>query len=580
MNKIDALKKAKTKYDLSQLLDTKIENFITILYVIKPSEKYKKFSIPKKSGGVRNILAPIPDLKYLQRKLSKLLQDCIEDLNLLKPDNQSSPISHGFVRGQNIITNAEKHINKKNILNLDLKDFFDNFNFGRVRGFFIKNKNFELPPKIATLIAQIACHENKLPQGSPCSPVITNLIMHSLDIRLAKLAYKNSCTYTRYADDITFSTRRNEFPSDIAKVINHECILGDKLKRKIHNFNLGINDEKTRIQYKDSRQDVTGLVVNKKVNIKLEYWRTVRSQCHSLFKKGFYTEKIDGDNVKGIVSKLAGKLHYIDQVDCYNRKHRKIFAYRPSTSDNPHLTSRENNYRRFVYYSNFVSNEKPTILCEGITDNIYLKHALKSLRKSYPTLINDSVSSEVFLINFFKYKPRTNFLLSLKGGTGDLKNFISQYGKEYESYGKSLNDNPVIIVLDNDEGFNGIACCLMNKNSKSALLNEALITINDTKDLKRADIIHVIDNLYIVLTPQGKEGSDSNIEDLFSDEIKKAVLSGKTFNPEKDADPTKEYGKKIFSERVVSVRNDIDFSNFRSLFDRIIMCIKHYNHLK
>lgn len=79
------------------------------------------------------------------------------------------------------------------------------------------------------MIAQIACYENKLPQGSPCSPVITNLIAHILDIQLAALAKENSCTYSRYVDDITFSTREKTFPSDIMSIENGEYIVGRKL---------------------------------------------------------------------------------------------------------------------------------------------------------------------------------------------------------------------------------------------------------------------------------------------------------------------------------------------------------------
>ncbi len=115
------------------------------------------------------------------------------------------------------MTNAIMHINQKNVLNIDLKDFFDSFNFGRVRGFFIKNNHFKLDHHIATVIAQIACYDNKLPQGSTCSPVITNLITHSLDIKLASLARKHSCIYSRYADDMTFSTRKSVFPSQIMR---------------------------------------------------------------------------------------------------------------------------------------------------------------------------------------------------------------------------------------------------------------------------------------------------------------------------------------------------------------------------
>ncbi len=164
-----------------------------------------------------------------------------------------------------------------------MKTFFDGFNFGRVRGFFIKNRNFNLDPAVATVIAQIACYDNKLPQGSPCSPVITNLITHSLDIRLASLAKEYKCIYTRYADDITFSTRKSVFPPEIMKEEVDDYIAGKKLTWEIEHAGFCINEKKTRIQYRDSRQDVTGLVVNKKTQCEEEYWRTVRSQCHSTF---------------------------------------------------------------------------------------------------------------------------------------------------------------------------------------------------------------------------------------------------------------------------------------------------------
>ncbi|MHB9342175.1 reverse transcriptase domain-containing protein, partial [Fusobacterium polymorphum] len=91
-------------------------------------------------------------------------------------------ISHGFVKERNIITNAKIHKNKKIVLNLDLKDFFDSFHFGRIKGFFEKNKDFKFSPELATLIAQLACYNGKLPQGAPSSPLITNLICHIFDI--------------------------------------------------------------------------------------------------------------------------------------------------------------------------------------------------------------------------------------------------------------------------------------------------------------------------------------------------------------------------------------------------------------
>jgi RNA-directed DNA polymerase len=146
----------------------------------------------------------------LQRRLSDLLQNCVEEIN--QAQNRKDQLAHGFKRGRSIITNATKHRKRRYVLNIDLQDFFGTINFGRVRGFFLKDRNFALHPDAATVLAQIACHQNSLPQGSPCSPVISNLIGHVLDIHLGKLAFHNGCTYSRYADDITFSTNKGPFP--------------------------------------------------------------------------------------------------------------------------------------------------------------------------------------------------------------------------------------------------------------------------------------------------------------------------------------------------------------------------------
>jgi RNA-directed DNA polymerase len=164
-----------------------------------------------------------------------------------------------------------------------------------VRGFFINDKNFALQPKVATVLAQIACHENELPQGSPCSPVVSNLVGHLLDSRLARFAKIHKCTYSRYADDITFSTSRKDFTSELAVPIPGtigEWQLGDELRRKIEHSGFKINDKKTRMQLRGSRQVTTGLMVNEKVNIRQEYWRAARQMCHTLFTTGAYYRMI------------------------------------------------------------------------------------------------------------------------------------------------------------------------------------------------------------------------------------------------------------------------------------------------
>lgn len=152
-----------------------------LLYKLPDDKKYKEFLIDKKSGGARTITAPCTQIKKLQKKLAKILNNCTQEI---KKNIKNKPAALG------IHTNAKCHKNKKYVLNLDLADFFPSFNFGRVRGYFIKNKYFLLQVKIATVIAQIACDENKLPQGSPCSPVISNLITNILDNRLNTWAKK------------------------------------------------------------------------------------------------------------------------------------------------------------------------------------------------------------------------------------------------------------------------------------------------------------------------------------------------------------------------------------------------------
>jgi hypothetical protein len=141
--------------------------------------------------------------------LSDLLQNCIEEIN--QRQKWKDQLAHGFKRKRSIMSNALKHQKRRYVFNIDLQDFFPTINFGRVRGFFIKDVNFMLHPKVATILAQIACYDNGLPQGAPSSPVISNLVGQILDIRLCKLASENGCTYSRYADDITFSTNKPDW---------------------------------------------------------------------------------------------------------------------------------------------------------------------------------------------------------------------------------------------------------------------------------------------------------------------------------------------------------------------------------
>jgi RNA-directed DNA polymerase len=282
MTRLVQLKSVTTLKGLAILLGFTPSGLSYVLFKRPTATKYRSFQIPKRRGGFRTIDAPESALKLLQRRLSELLQDCADEINAAKKTKDL--IAHGFKRKRSIVSNARRHRNRRYVFNVDLENFFPSINFGRVRGFFIKDRNFALNPTVATLIAQIACYNNSLPQGSPCSPAISNLVGHLLDIQIVRLAAKVGCTYSRYADDLTFSTNKKAFPPEIA--INsvasvHHWIPGASLQKVVTRSGFTINAAKTRMQYRTSRQDVTGLIVNKKINTRSEYRRSVRAMVHN-----------------------------------------------------------------------------------------------------------------------------------------------------------------------------------------------------------------------------------------------------------------------------------------------------------
>lgn len=112
----------------------------------------------------------------------------MEQNKLWKEKNIHQNISHAFIAKKGIISNASIHRNKRFVLNLDLKDFFYSFHFGRIRGFFLKNREFACSEEVATVIAQLCCYNGRLPQGAPTSPIITNLIFQIVDWKIMALA--------------------------------------------------------------------------------------------------------------------------------------------------------------------------------------------------------------------------------------------------------------------------------------------------------------------------------------------------------------------------------------------------------
>ena len=522
---------------------------------------------------MRETLAPESDLKLLQHRLSKLLQQCTVEINALRGHIETADqlgIAHGFKRFHSIMTNGRAHVTRRFVFNVDLHDFFGSINFGRVRGFFISDENFKLHPDTATLIAQIACHENKLPQGSPCSPVISNLIGHKLDIALVRLAAGTGSTYTRYADDLTFSTNKPHFPTRLAiQQQENKWEAGQGLKRIVARSGFSFNEAKTRMQYRDSRQEVTGLTVNRKVNVPATYRYTVRAMVDSLLKTGDFfsvrnqvdaTENITIEHIPGKRKQLLGMLSYIDQVDRFNKKLNEKNGLEPV---NTH--GRIELFRRFLYFDMFFALDRPIIVCEGKTDNIYLKCAMQSLAAFYPSLVTPGSPAKP-LLRFLKYSDRrTAEITELTGGVGGICNLLKNYHKDLASKFKAPKPkHPVIVLIDNDNAANSVYEAIAGITKKK-------------KPAGMADFIHVTGNLYVVPTPFGPKKAHTAIEDFFNAKTLAHKLNGKTFSREKKIDESTQYGKSPFALEVVSKNTDtIDFAKFKPILDRLIKVMDDY----
>lgn len=226
-------------------------------YISNKEKAYAHFSIPKKTGGTRNIDAPSFALKEIQRWI---LTNILSKLN-------PGPFSHGFIKNRSIVTNAKIHVKQELVLGIDLKDFFPSIKFNRIFGFF---KSLGYNQNVSKVLTELCTYELHLPQGSPASPMLSNLIAWHLDIELAHFCKINDLKFSRYADDITISGSRN-LPIHV-----------ETIKKIIEKNGFEINDKKTRILGRGRRQIVTGLNVNDKTSISREKKRKIRSIVHNI----------------------------------------------------------------------------------------------------------------------------------------------------------------------------------------------------------------------------------------------------------------------------------------------------------
>lgn len=547
----------KTRNELADFLKIPRSKLSYLLFVKGIDTQYQVFEVPKKRGGTRTICAPSEDLKSIQRRLATALSTYRK--TLLIAQNTQASVSHGFEKGKNIITNAKIHRNKRFVLNLDLEDFFPTFHFGRVLGYFEKNRDFQFPHEVAVAIAQLACFQGHLPQGAPTSPIISNLICQILDMRLLKIAKTYRLDYTRYADDLTFSTNDRSFLESYERFLK-------SVNSELCRSGFTLNQNKTRLQFRDSRQEVTGLVVNKKVHVNQEYYKQTRAMARHLYTQGSFT--ING--VQASLSQLEGRFAFIDQLERYNNsidgaKHRATV-----------LNARERQYQAFLYYKYFFTNEKPLILTEGKTDILYLKAAMKALCKDYPKLVTaDQDGNFSFRVSFFRRTRRWQYFFDMSQDGADAMKTLHQYfisGRNTPNYleyflklcGRSPQQ-PVFFLYDNETVSDRPLKIFLKKEGKNV----------DTSHLQTNLYAQLVSNgnLYLLTNPLPNGKAECEIEDLFDTNTLNHTINGRSFSRAEDYDTEKFYGKDIFSKFILANYRTINFSNFRPLLDVLSLLI-------
>lgn len=561
---------AKDKKDLANYLDYDYKEFCNILYSKPIHTRYKKIEIPKKSGGKRIILSPDIHLKKLQRNLNINLSELYEHKNSGKQSFSFAFRKNNDEKKFGIYFNAKRHRNRKLVVNIDLKDFFHTIEFKRIVGYFKNNNYFKFPIEVAIGIAQIACYKDPLtgrtflPQGSPVSPIISNLITEILDAKITKLAKKYKFYYSRYADDITLSFDTSNPPYEIIEIKDNDFILGSKIIESIKSSGFNINNKKICFRTNFDRQQVTGLVVNKKINVPRKYYNYSKSMAYEFCKTGTFEKSsyhTFSKNNSNESQSIIGIMNYIYNIktEYANRTtNTKPSIYTEFKPEKPQTTEQifwsKNSFKRLLlqtyFQAYFVYNQKVHIVCEGKTDPLHFKIFMSTL---------DENTQNKFKFSYFNEEKLTIFQkeLNIRSGTTNLSRFIEVYSTLFIT--ERTDIKPTIILVDNDDAGNKVFNSACGRYNKTSIRNKIII---DTKEIEYAFICK---NLYLLKLPEVIK--NTCIEDMYDPSILSITLKGKYFCKDNNYDPRIYYGKIDFINNVIKKNvNRIDYENFSILF--------------
>lgn len=290
-------------------IKTIIKNFHTLYpdFLTNKEAYYTEFKIPKKKPDEhgrtrwRKLINPHPALKELQRNITNMLQHTC----CMLPHNAA----HAFREGRDYYTNAKVHQNSKHIINLDLKDFFDSITepilYSKLKQHPIFNVD-DLGEEVLKLIIPIATYKGTTPQGSPLSPFLSNMIMVEFDYRMRKLLNENpiGTLYTRYADDMTFSSKKSQ---DITAIIHAV----ENILKTYYNNEIKINYEKTK-KITPGRCFITGVKLNQAHNL------TVGWEKKKLIKSRIYnaaTKELSSDKLLAEAQSIFGYLAFMQNIE-------------------------------------------------------------------------------------------------------------------------------------------------------------------------------------------------------------------------------------------------------------------------
>lgn len=271
----------------SELVGFKLSYIKTV--VEYPKSFYWIYKIKKHSGGIRKINAPLPNLKQIQYWILE---------NILNTQ-KVSPYAKAFVHRKKLKENVRFHRNRKIVIKFDVHDFFGSIRENSIKAIF---RSFGYINPVADLLAMLCCLDHVLPQGAPTSPYLSNLFMLDFDAHIALYCKEHTIYYTRYADDLTFSSDSNIDKNELTSLV----------KKELNAIGLYLNNDKTKVMPRNTRQVVTGIVVNQKLQVDKDKRRKIRQEVFYIKKWGLesHLQKI-GCSKKNYLKHLLGEMTFM-----------------------------------------------------------------------------------------------------------------------------------------------------------------------------------------------------------------------------------------------------------------------------